>query len=592
MKLPKSLKSKLILYFLIVTIVPSIAISFFYYKNSKSTLETSMISNAENNIAYIMGNVEKQLKDVEKLSDWIFYNRVIERILMRDYSGHTSIYDSDIKTFQEVVDGQMLSSPVGKYISSLLIIANNGVDLRSGQDAFMIEKEAIKNLPWFKQGIDMGGRIYWNTIVENPSRIKTDEYIIPLVRPIVSTVSDAHIGWSMIGFKETLIGDVLKKFNIGEDDSLLIIDSNGRCIVDKDGKYVGKDLVNYGYIQKALEGSDGHFTAEIEGKKRLVVFHQSRLTGWRILEILSYNDLNAQNKILANVTMIVLALSIMVSSIFTVFLSFNLTKPLKRLLKRVNDISKGDFERDISLERDDEMGILGSGINEMAVNINELLKRLLDEEREKRKLELKVLQNQVNPHFLYNTLNSIKWMATVQKADGIRDMVSALGRLLRDIARGTSEKVPLREELSLLEDYVYIQRVRYKGKIKVLYEVDEALLDYKIIKFTLQPLVENAIFHGIEPKRDAGRIVISASIDGIDMVLCVEDDGMGMSEEQISALFSDNGKEEDNNRGLSGIGVKNVNERIKLTYGKEYGLRIESEETKYTKVFIRIPLEK
>ena len=261
------------------------------------------------------------------------------------------------------------------------------------------------------------------------------------------------------------------------------------------------------------------------------------------------------------------------------------------MLYQTKEIAAGNFYEDPSIEGEDELGTLGHGINEMAVNIRNLLNQVVKDEQEKRRLELEVLQNQVNPHFLYNTLNSLKLMATIQKADGIKEMVSALGRLLMNISKNTSEKISLEEELSLLDDYVHIQNIRYKGKIKLEYHIEnQADLNSKIIKFTLQPIVENAIFHGIEPKKDAGRIKIFITCADDDYIMiCIEDDGVGITQEQIKSILTSLPVKK--TRVLSGIGIKNVDERLKLVYGQQFGLSIESELGRYTRVYLKIPRE-
>lgn len=208
------------------------------------------------------------------------------------------------------------------------------------------------------------------------------------------------------------------------------------------------------------------------------------------------------------------------------------------------------------------------------------------------KLEFKVLQNQINPHFLYNTLNSIKWMATLQKNTPIRDMTGALGRLLQNISKGTAVKIPIYEEMSVLDDYILIQNVRYNGKIQVRYHItDKDITQAYILKFTIQPIIENAIFHGIEPKGEEGRIDIILERENNAILIHVADDGVGMNPEQIEAVLS--GKQEiEHKRGLNGIGIRNIRDRIQMTYGKEYGLFIDSVPGEYTKVTIKIPYEK
>ena len=203
---------------------------------------------------------------------------------------------------------------------------------------------------------------------------------------------------------------------------------------------------------------------------------------------------------------------------FGFFISFLLgriiNRPVRRLRKKIRVISESDFSRDPGIEWDDELGDIGRGINEMSLKIVSLLENRLADEREKRDLEYRMLQSQINPHFLYNTLNSIKWMATIQNATGIAEMTTALSRLMKNVIKGSRTVVSLREELALLDDYFLIQQYRYGGAIVYEKKVGEEFLSVPIPCFTMQPLMENSIFHGIEPKGGSGRITLSAERHG------------------------------------------------------------------------------
>ncbi|WP_099469494.1 sensor histidine kinase [Konateibacter massiliensis] len=203
--------------------------------------------------------------------------------------------------------------------------------------------------------------------------------------------------------------------------------------------------------------------------------------------------------------------------------------------------------------------------------------------------EIALLQSQVNPHFLYNTLDSIRWMAVIQKNPGIEKTVKSLSNLLKNLAKGVGEKITLEEEISLLQDYVDTQSVRFMELLKIENHIDKQFYSYKIIKFTLQPLVENAIFHGIEPTGECGTITLTAYEEGDYLLITVKDNGVGMSEEELKVL-----RESAVNphlRGMAGIGVSNVDSRLKLTYGDECGLSYESVQRSFTRVTVRIKKE-
>ncbi|MDE7045631.1 MAG: histidine kinase, partial [Acetatifactor sp.] len=205
----------------------------------------------------------------------------------------------------------------------------------------------------------------------------------------------------------------------------------------------------------------------------------------------------------------------------------------------------------------------------------------------------KMLQSQINPHFIYNTLNSIKWMATIQGSAGISEMTTALAKLLKSISKGTRLLVPIEEELALLKDYFTIQSYRYGGTITMEVQIDDAsLLEYQIIKFTLQPLVENAIFHGVEPK-GTGHILIHVYTEKIaeesapSIRIDVTDDGVGMSSEKAAQILLTNG--ESSADFFREIGVSNVHKRLQYEFGETYGITIDSVEGEYTTMSIHIP---
>jgi two-component system sensor histidine kinase YesM len=585
-----SLKSKLIIYFTIIINILSISICLFYYNYSREALVQNIINNSYTNIRYLSNNIDKQLKLCENLSDWIYVNRSIEKVLIRDYKSGNSSYNIDIPSVQKLVNDRVASTSIGKYVSFLIISGINGIYLTVGNDTDWIDKKEVQGREWFKDGLGKLDRIAWNGIVENPATVRSDKYIIPVVRPVIFADTRKQIGWSLLGFKPQLISDVFDEYQLGSDDLLFVIGDDGRYIFNSDNSgYVGEKM-EYAFNDEILSKDIGHFIAEVRDEKRLVFFMKSAYSGMTIVQAISYKQLTNQEAVVENITLFTILLSIVMSVSFTIFLSFRLTKPLKNILNKMKLISKGDFTRELSLEGGDEMGILGKGINDMSDNIKGLMGKILDEEREKKKLEFKILQSQINPHFIYNTLNSIKLMATIQKCDGISEMVSALGALLKEMSKGASEKITLKEEIDLVDKYIYLHKVRRKGMIRVQYLIrDESLYNYRILKFMLQPIVENAIFHGLESKKGIGLITIEVLEQEAEIVVSVEDNGVGMTAEVLNKVFS--GGTEKSSK-YNSIGVKNVDERIKLTYGNQYGLKIESVPDEYTRVIIRIPKEK
>ena len=271
-----------------------------------------------------------------------------------------------------------------------------------------------------------------------------------------------------------------------------------------------------------------------------------------------------------------------------------ITQPVAALRHRIDEISEGNFAIDHTIEWSNELGDIGRGINHLAGNVEGLLARRLEDQKRKQDLEYQMLQTEINPHFIYNTLNSIRWMATIQNATGIAEMVTAFARLTKSISKSTEKLVPLQDELALLNDYFTIQQYRYGGdiQIEVAHIDDEAICrDCMIPRFTLQPLAENAIFHGLEPKGGFGSVLLEIRIspeDG-DVLVTMTDDGVGMPPEQVARLLDAPENRAAAQDKIRHVGLWNVHRRLQYSFGPSYGLTVESEPGVGTAVTIRLP---
>ncbi|MDR0761088.1 MAG: sensor histidine kinase [Treponema sp.] len=317
-----------------------------------------------------------------------------------------------------------------------------------------------------------------------------------------------------------------------------------------------------------------------------------------------YNQVDVTTLALDDRQILYTVLAVALISLFAVaglalILSFFLTRPIEALIRRIRKISEeNDFSADPEIEkRGDEIGLIGRAINEMSGNISLFLLKMEESYREQKNTEIALLQSQINPHFLYNTLDSIRWMARIQNNPAIADIVRRLINLLRNIAArtdsgGAGAKITLAEELQILEDYTGVMSIRFMGSFDVVNRVPQALLDCRIPKLTLQPLVENAIIHGIEPSDRFGVITLSAAEDGDYLDIVVEDTGIGMSREQLETVKTRNRTRKPGSPSLNNIGIVNVDERLKLLYGESCGLFFESGEGTYTRAHVKILKER
>ena len=305
---------------------------------------------------------------------------------------------------------------------------------------------------------------------------------------------------------------------------------------------------------------------------------------WRVVGVSFVQEIITDNlreiaRLLALAAIAIVAATLAVSFLFSRVLS----RPIHDLISAMAQFEKNadNFVYEpVSGVR--EVQYLSSSFAHMVRKIQQLMATVRAEEVNLRKTELRALQAQINPHFLYNTLDSISWMCERGKNQEAVVMVNALAQLFRiSISKG-HELIPIRSEVQHAKSYLQIQSVRYKDQFSYRFEVDESCLDYLCNKITLQPIIENAIYHGINGLVDEGEIVIRIESQGDDILATVEDNGVGMEKEQIDAIFR-------RSDSKSGIGIKNVNDRLKIWFGEAYGITIESVPDEGTRVIVRMP---
>ncbi|MEG0395843.1 MAG: histidine kinase [Oscillospiraceae bacterium] len=285
----------------------------------------------------------------------------------------------------------------------------------------------------------------------------------------------------------------------------------------------------------------------------------------------------------------VFAMTLLVAVCVMILISHFLTLPVHRLIDRIQKIAQNDFSFDPSIERSqDEIGTIGMMVNQMSLSVDNLLHETQRAATEKKNAEISLLQAQVNPHFLYNTLDSIYWMSVTQKVPAISKMTKSLSNLLKNMAKGVSDKIFLQQELSLLQDYVNIQLVRFTETFEYECNVPERFFKYLIVKMTLQPLVENAIMHGIEESQTFGKVSIDASDDENYLYIHVKDSAGLLTSEQFEKLLKTQPKEE---KALRGIGLGNVHRRLRLLYGEDCGLSMMGEKGLFTTITVKIRKE-
>ncbi len=389
-----------------------------------------------------------------------------------------------------------------------------------------------------------------------------------------------------INFKQ--MDELSSRVSLGQRGYVYIIDESAGNIVyhpQQQLMYMGLKKEN---IEQALVAT-GSYEDEADGQKRLNTVKSVANIGWKIVGVAYLDEIMTTrqevNGYLIRVLVVVLVLVIVVS----LFLSSSLTRPIRRMERKMKAVERGDFNVELPITGPLEVERLARRFNLMVNKIRNLMDEIIHEQEQKRRLELEALQAQINPHFLYNTLNSVVRMVGMSRNDEVITMITSLSRLFRISLSQGKTIITVREELEHARHYLTIQQMRFKHKFTFNIHADEQVLDCLTLKLILQPLIENAIVHGIEYHMDEGSIEVHVQREEQILVFRITDNGVGMSEEQMAGLL--NGRPVVKSGAGSGVAVRNVHDRIRHYYVEGYGLEFASELEEGTTVWIRIPVQ-
>lgn len=587
-----TIRSKILLGAITTVVLISSLIIIFSYFLVSTFLQTSMIQTSETKLSFLCSSIDSNVATATNFLRSCQVSQELRDFAMKS-DGSDSKQKLDAHSFITEVLGY--NNALSSLFVRMVVIGNNREDMiqfvESTYSTSKVTPATIRSLEYFDSS-------HWNssdfsTKIELDPFLNRDIQMIPLVHPISHPYKAEYVGYIFSEMSASVITDPIKNYLSDNDSHILLrMDSNVYEYTNNSLQEYHQDYSITKYLSNHAVNPDT-LVREIvmdNSEEAILVSRPLNTEGWYITEYLDKEKLSQRVfQYFLFIVLVIASFSIIICKMLFSFLSKTVNEPVKKLQERMNRISGGDFSRDPSVEWDHELGEIGRNINDLSENVASLIAQKLDDERQKKDYEYKMLQSQVNPHFLYNTLNSIKWMATIQNAPGIAEMTTALSRLLKDISKGRSTVVPISQEISLLNDYFTIQSYRYGGTITLSYEIeDEKLTTCKIPKFTLQPIVENAIFHGIEPKGNAGTILIRIFEDEKnDVHIDITDDGIGIEPDAIERLFSDDSASGDS--FFREVGVRNVHKRLQYEFPGDYGLKIESQPGLYTTVTILIP---
>lgn len=441
---------------------------------------------------------------------------------------------------------------------------------------------------WYKKAVESRGEsILTSSHVQHVIEGERP-WVITMSRGIANLVgSRASKGAVFIDLNYSAISELCDQNSIGDKGYVFIVDQDGNIVYHPQQQQLYNELQTEN-IDAVMNAKTDTVTVGKGEHEKIYTISRSEKTGWTVVGCMNVAELLKGSRQAQRVYVVCAAGLIVLALILSRLLARNITYPIQRLRDSMKKVQTGEFPTiDLEVSSENEIGSLTKSFNVMTHRIQELMAQNIHEQEQKRKSELKALQSQINPHFLYNTLDSIIWMAEGKKNEEVVLMTASLARLLRQSISNEDELVSIGQEAEYARSYLTIQKMRYKDKLEFQIDISPAIFGVKIIKLVLQPIIENAIYHGLKYKDSKGFLIVRGYQEGEKAVLEVEDNGVGMDEETLSHIF----EKHKVNYHSNGVGVYNVQKRLKLYYGEEYGIVYKSKKNEGTRAVITIPME-
>lgn len=558
-----------------VALICMLFLGVMLYYSFAGRTKSMAIESSEQLLGQTVVNLEDYLLNMRRVSDVMYYD------VIKNKDMSTDTVDSEMNLLYEANKDDLISFALYTSDGELVCAA-----------PIAIEKDNldVTTQEWYTQAIGQMENLHFSTPhVQNLFDDANYRYywVLSLSRAVeITTNGVPTLGVLLVDMNYSSIEQMLNNVNNNNSDQYVYLcDSTGDIIYHpkkmqiSSGLYQENNSVAAGY-------EDGSHTETFNGQKRIVIVDTVSYTGWKMVSVIPMTSFNMglKNSRYFAVMLVILALLVMI--ILNRLISIRVSSPLQKLNSSVKEMESGNMNPNIYIGGSTEVEHLGKTLSASVNTINRLMKDMVAQQEEKRKSELDALQSQINPHFLYNTLDSIVWMIESKKYDEAVFMITQLASLFRvSLSKGRTI-IPIEDELRHAENYVNIQKVRFKNSFTVDFDIAPEIKNCCTVKLIVQPILENAIYYGVKGMEDDGCIVVKGVKDGDDIYISVTDNGFGMPSDEVELLLTDN--ERVHAHG-SGVGLINVHRRIKLRFGEEYGLMIKSELDEGTTVTIHIP---
>lgn len=573
---PGNIQTTIMIAFSIISALIILSMGIMMYWRFSDISEENIIENNQKLMEQTAESVENYLINMRQISDAAYYYVIKEN----DLSGN----------IDEIHKGMNLLYEANKdKLRSIAVYNKYGSLMAAEPVATQKEEPDVTKQEWFIQAMNRMENIHFSTPhVQNLFDDGTYRYywVLSASRVVeLTNGTESQTGVLLVDMDYSGISRMMEQINAsGNGQYYYLCDANGNIIYHPHQVQLDNGMQSESSV-KAAASDEKIYDEYMEGVHRKVIVNSISYTGWKLVGVMPYSIFTTRMADIKQFVLVVSLLMAMMLELINQVVSVRISSPIMKLNNSVNKYEEGK-EPHIYIGGSEEIRHLGKSIQESYKQNLSLMKRVVWEQNERRKSELDVLQSQINPHFLYNTLDSITWMIEGEKNEEAAFMITQLAKLFRISLSKGHTIISIRDELQHAQSYMNIQKIRYKNKFEVVFDIDPEILDHCVVKLVLQPILENAINYGIREMDGCGIINVCGKKVDDRIILSVSDNGMGIPDDEIGFLLKDTNRIR--KRG-SGVGLVNVNNRIKILFGGQYGLYIESELDEGTTVYINIP---
>ncbi|MDQ0194218.1 sensor histidine kinase [Paenibacillus wynnii] len=565
-----SIRSRLILYFLFLVLLPTTIISITIYNKSAYIITRNMNTSIKNNLNLVQDHLMQKFNNADDAMISLYLNSEFADLISSDRATDSTGIINELNELNKILESFPASGTTGARFVPMLYMVNRPeyTQFNFSRRVFNIDLISLK--PWY---LNIPAKSDFSVI--GLSSLDS-QYTLKFAKRLfgIRHTQLPYVGILTLDIPISDFSTTMEHYKPTPNSKVYIVDQNNRIALSPDSDLIGKNLSTQQYFQSMImSGTDQDFHSfryELGSKKMLITYKEILPYGWKVIALSPVSELNGELFSFQRVMYIVIAICMFVSFMMALLLSENISAPIRKFVHSMSHAESGNFNIKILYKRKDEFAYLFQRYNTMMQQIRALIDKLYVTELRKKEAELKSLQAQINPHFLYNTLDSINWIAIQHNIPEISSMVTSLADFFRYSLSKGNNVIPLRDELRQVESYLAIQHFRFQDKLEYeLEEVDEDLLECcLIVKLTLQPLVENAIIHGIQKKRGKGTIRIRVQIEYDNLLtISIFDNGAGADPGQLNALLNNQ------SHNSTSYGVRNVHMRIQQFFGEQYGIK-------------------